>query len=124
MHYAVDRSRRLGHFQVKEKEIQHTKFSVCVCVCAPRTINNSTRFQGGEITDVPERRDKHESLSYSLLCCCNGNLNKAHLVIRFIYALRLVDDVVLVTYLDGGEALDILIQIAETLGDLVVERVD
>lgn len=41
-----------------------------------------------------------------------------------IYVLWLVDDVVLVTNLDGGEALDILIEIAETFGDFVVERVD
>ena len=43
---------------------------------------------------------------------------------QMIYVLRLVDDVVLVTNLDGGEALDILIEIAETLGYFVVESVD
>ena len=43
---------------------------------------------------------------------------------QMIYVLWLVDDVVLITNLDGGEALDILIKIAETFSDFVVESVD
>ena len=43
---------------------------------------------------------------------------------ELIQLLRFVDDVILISNLDGRQRFDVLIQISKTFGDFVIERVD